>query len=106
MITTDRANASYNIAVKYLQDKYGKRRCGHTEAFSKKMRQAKNKKELKEVMDSETDDDFIIVYNPIPDDNRDDIEIQLLLSQFYYGYKVRFELYNKLCIMGVIKYEE
>lgn len=106
MITIDRVNESYNIAVKYLGDKYGRRRSGHTEAFSKRMRQARNKKELNEVMSTETDDDFIMVLNPIPDSDRDSVEIQLLLNQYHYGYKVRYELYNKLCQVGAIKYEQ
>jgi len=102
MVTIDRVNESYNIAVKYLGDKYGRRRCGHTEAFSKRMRQARNKKELNEVIASETDDDFIMVLNMVTE--HDDIEVQLLLSQYHYGYTVRFELYNKLCQLGVIEW--
>jgi hypothetical protein len=106
MVTTDRANESYNIAVKYLREKYGYRRSGLVESARKRLDKAKNKKERKEIDDELTDDDYILIHNPIPDDDRDGKEIELLLSQYHYGYTVRFELYNKLCELGVIKYEE
>ena len=105
MITTDRVNESYNIAIKYLQEKYGYRKFGLVESAKKRLNHV-TKKKRKEIEAELTDDDYILVHNPIPDDDKDGIEIQLLLSQYHYGYNVRFELYNKLCQLGVIKYEQ
>jgi hypothetical protein len=100
MITIDRVNESYNIAFNYLKNKYGCRRSGHTNGFTRKLRQARNKKEFNEIMSIVTDDDFIMILNTVTE--HDDIEIQLLMNQYGYGYTVRFELYNKLCILGVV----
>lgn len=33
-----------------------------------------------------------------------DLKIRLLLEQYAYGYKIRFELYNQLCLIKIMKY--
>lgn len=90
----------YNVGIHYLQNKYGYRKTSHTEAFTKRLRRAGNKKELLEVQASITDDDWIIIANPATDN--DGREIELLLQQYPLGRSVRYELYNKLVSVGAI----
>ena len=94
-------STSYNIAVKYLKDKYGYTNGSFTRKFADKLIKARNKKEYKKILDSVTIDDYQTINMPVTDDN--DKEIELLLSQYPYGWNVRKELYNKLCILGLIK---
>jgi len=91
---------TYNTAIKYLQNKYGYRRLGYTSSFRNKLNK-KNREQQKELIASATDRDYELKINLATD--TEDKEIELLLSQYPYGYKVREELYNKLCTLGVIK---
>jgi len=86
-----------NIAFNYLKDKYGYKRTGYTNGFIDKLRKARTVKERKEILSTVTDNDYIIITNPATE--HDDIEVELLMQQYYYGYIVRFELQNKLMFL-------
>jgi hypothetical protein len=87
----------FNIAFNYLKDKYGYKRMGYTNNFIDKLRKARSVKERKEILSTVTDDNYIIITNPATE--HDDIEVELLMQQYYYGFKVRFELQNKLMFL-------
>jgi len=91
----------YNVAIKYLSDKYGIRRTGFTSTFQRKLSH-KNKKEQSKMIAESTDNDYQIILNNVPDENKDDKEIELLLHQYPFGYTIRFELQAKLENMKII----
>lgn len=94
-------NNCYNIAIKYLIDKYGSKPAYLINSSRIRLSQARNKKERKLIEDSFTDADYVITFNNPTDDN--DKLIEALVNQYQYGYSIRFELYNVLVSMKIIK---
>ncbi len=97
---------SYNIGVKYLIEKYPS---GHlqkyTPSFEERLRKARNKKEYKEIEASATDNDTIKYMQNlrnIENVDHDDLEVYLLLDQYYSGITVKKELETKLIRMGLV----
>lgn len=84
----------YNIAVRYLINTYGVRSKEFTSNFRDKLRKAHSKKDYLELIKNATDVDYIVLPNKATD--TDGREIELLLSQYYYGWCVRYELQSKL----------
>ena len=82
---------AYNIAVKYLQSKYGKV-LGYTSSFSDRLRKARNQKEYKEITNTATDRDreIVIIENAIKD--KDDKYLFILTKQYYLGIAPKKEL--------------
>lgn len=92
----------YNIAVKYLINKYGKKIVDYTESYREKLRKANTVKERTEIRNNISDKDIVITFNDVPIENTDDINIVLLLNQYYYGKAVKQELEDKLVSMGIV----
>ena len=93
---------SYNIAYNYLKSKYGYRVLGYTNIFSSRLHKASRKKDRDLLESNATEKDYNIKLNDVDPNNWDDKCIELYLGQYYYGYTVRYELYEKLCNMKII----
>lgn len=92
----------YNIAIKYLMDKYGYKTHVLSKSIQDQLRKARNKKERKEIENKIKDSDYIHLMDSSKIEDHDDKEIYLLLNQFYLSNKVKIELENKLKTMGII----
>ena len=101
MITITDTQDCYNIAYNYLKDKYGYRKLNYTNSFYAKLRMTNNAKQRKELLNTLTDNDYNISLNPAIE--HDDKEIELLLSQYYFGFCIKAELRNKLLRMKVVQ---
>lgn len=74
---------SYNLAIKYLQKRYGKV-CGYTSNFSEKLRRARNVAERKKLEAEATDRDRNIVIQPNRIDVKsDDYVMWVLVKQYH-----------------------
>ena len=102
MVTTTKYTDAYNIAVQYLKVKYGIKYCGLTCAAQKRsdalMFVTKNKR--KKIEASYTDNDYNTTFNEAFEYS--DIEISLLLKQYYFCESVKIELKNKLEYLGLM----
>jgi len=96
------ANDSYTIGYSYLKNKYGYKGIVYTSAFREKLHKTYSVKARRELEANATEKDYHTFLKPIDKDNFDDRCIELLLGQYYYGYTIRFELFDKLCSMGII----
>ena len=83
----------YNDAYYYLKDKYGYVRGNPTVRFQKQL-SWKSKKEQKRILESSTDNYYILVLNPITEEV--DKQVELLMGQYYYGISAKYELNNLL----------
>ena len=82
-----------NDAYNYLKDKYGYVRGNPTVRFQKQLSR-KSKKEQKRILESSTDNDYILILNPITEEV--DKCVELLMGQYYYGISAKQELNNLL----------
>jgi hypothetical protein len=89
----------YNEAYNYLKEKYGYKRTFLTTTFHYKTRNY-NKKEKGEAIAKATDKDYVLIINPIGEEDR---IIEILMNQYYCSIKAKKELYYKLIQIGVIK---
>jgi hypothetical protein len=84
----------YNIAVKYLIDKY-KDQClrKHTPSFQERLAKSVNRKETRYILDNITESDWVYILpkNLVTDDVTDQA-IFLLLGQYYYGIAAKKDL--------------
>lgn len=98
MITTD----PYNAAVSYLIDIYGCQE-KNSESFDKRLRQASNIKNRKEIEATKTDKDIVRILPRLTEfKSRTDNAIYLLLGQYYYGSAPKQELHDIMLDLGKI----
>jgi len=90
----------YNEAYAYLKAKYGVTRLGLTCSAMQRLTRARNAKERKEIESSFTDNDYQLRLNNIT--GLDDIQIEILMKQYYYGIAAKKDLYNTLIDRGII----
>jgi hypothetical protein len=90
-----------NIAIKYLIEKCGSIRCGLIKSSERKLSYARGVRERRKIENSFTDEDYCLSYNQhnVTDE---DMEIHLLINEYYLSIKVREELYNKLAQKNII----
>jgi len=94
---------TYNVAIKYLQGKYGKKH-GFTCSFENRLRKINKKKDRDTMLKNATDQDYNILVNPdLIDKKSNDWEIWLLVNQYHYGQHSKQELENKLKEHGIKK---
>ncbi len=85
---------SYNIALKYLQDKYGYVRQRPTGSFESKLSRTRSVKEKKQMVSDSTDKDYVLSLNDhlIPKDKSFDHAVLVLIGQYYYGIGAKKDL--------------
>jgi len=95
----------YNIAYKYLLNKYGYSEKEMLDKHEVAIRKAPNKKAKDEILKSLTDDDYTYNLKEVPTKNNNDYTLYNLLQQYNkdLGYTVKKELFNKLVEMKIIK---
>lgn len=92
-------NNCYNEAIYYLQNKYGYRRAGFTLKASDTVRNLSVQK-YNEVVASFSDKDYNLVTNKATEE--EDKNIEIMLSQYYYGLEAKKTLYNYLLELKII----
>jgi len=90
----------YNEAYAYLKAKYGYTRLRLSCSAEHRLKAARNIKERKEIESSFTDNDYQLRLNDIT--GLDDIQIEILMKQYYYGIAAKKDLYNTLLSRGII----
>jgi hypothetical protein len=88
----------YNVAVKYLCEKFGIRCKQLTCAGSEEIRKARNVAEAEKIRNDESN--YHWTYN-IPEPEHEDYNIHLLVTQYSYARCVRFELQTALEQIGI-----
>lgn len=95
----------YNIALKYLTEKY-KDRCHKVQSveFRKKVERCKTVREKRILYENMTDADFdYVLPSKIVFDCPNDEHLRLLVNQYYFGFGVKRDLEEKLLEMGLVE---
>lgn len=95
----------YNTAVRYLQKKYPPHYQRYTSSFQEKLSRAGSMRKRKEIEATATENDiiqFTVDLTKIEGVDHDDLEIYLLLGQYYYGIEPKRELEAKLIQMNLV----
>lgn len=97
-------NNSYNIAIKYLQGKYGKR-AGYTCKFNKELWNIRLQKDRALREKNATDNDYIVIIkNDLIDKTSNDYVIWLLVTQYHcLSNNPKHELEGNLKAHGLLK---
>ena len=93
----------YNVAVTYLKNKYGFTLNGLICTASNKLYKERSAEKRKEIEKSFTAKDYIEVINTHLINDVNDLNVKLLIEQYYSSYSVREDLYYLLIDIGVIK---
>lgn len=94
----------YNIAIKYLQDKYGTRRV-KTRAFEQRLAKARNKMDYARILHEASDSDYTVELLNSDMDKVGDIndkELYLLCKQYYLGSEPKKELAEKIKELNLV----
>lgn len=90
----------YNIAITYMKGKYGEKPLGMTHTALERIRKCRNESERK--IERKNLNNYISTYNSHLIEDKTDLNIHLLINQYYLNPKIKDELKYALMEIGII----